>query len=152
MSSQTPPAVSDAEVEALIGRFRHVADAPSSWVLAALSAAEEMLRRMQRDRQTAEARSAAGVEWQPIETAPKTDANRVVYILIGDGVCLPDIVTWRPRRPARTDEYGTFRHAVPEGWFLCGGGRSRLDGRATCWASVPNYLPTPPAGGADDAG
>lgn len=78
------------------------------------------------------------MDWQPIETAPKSDATRVVYILITDGVCVPDVVSWRNERPAYTDRRsGTFYHARPEGWFCVNGGRSRFCyGKAKHWAAI----------------
>ena len=76
--------------------------------------------------------------WQPIDTAPKSDATRVVYILIGDGVCLPDIVTWMPERPERIVN-GNYHFPVPEGWFSVNKGRSRHCGKATVWAPIHDY-------------
>ena len=78
------------------------------------------------------------VVWQPIESAPKSDAEAVRYILIGDRVCLPDIVTWRPFRPERVVN-GTRYVAAPEGWFCVNGMRSRHCGKATVWAPIPEF-------------
>lgn len=72
--------------------------------------------------------------WQPINTAPKDR-----YSLIGDKICLPDIVIWHRARPARKALDGTCYMARPEGWFGVNGVRSRLDGKATMWAPVPDY-------------
>ena len=73
--------------------------------------------------------------WQPIEAAPKTTADRVIYILITDGVCLPDIVTWKPARPAHTPKFGTHYCERPEGWFSVDGTRSRVN--PTHWMALP---------------
>lgn len=75
--------------------------------------------------------------WQPIETAPKTTADKVVYILIGDGICLPDIATWKPIRPAYTDKSGTHYFERPAGWFSVSGVRSRI--KPTVWTHIPKY-------------
>lgn len=77
--------------------------------------------------------------WQPISTAPKSDQTKARYILIGDGICVPDLVTWRPTRPARITAPGAHYMARPEGWFDVHGLRSRLDGKATVWTSIPDY-------------
>lgn len=79
------------------------------------------------------------MEWKPIETAPKTTADEVVYILIGDGVCLPDIVTWKPRRAEYINVFGMRHLARPAGWFSVNGSRSRLCGKATVWTHIPAY-------------
>ena len=68
--------------------------------------------------------------WEPISTAPK---NR--YILITDGVCVPDIVWWHPKTPDRTDKYGTFYFGQPAGWFSITLSRSRVT--PTHWMSLP---------------
>ena len=82
------------------------------------------------------------MKWQPIEMAPKDRS-----ILIGDGVCWPpDVVAWKNERKARTDAYGTRHCAIPAGWFVCSGGRSRFDPltkdhlmTAKVWCELPRY-------------
>lgn len=76
-------------------------------------------------------------EWQPIETAPKTDENAVHYIMITDGPCLPSIASWRPATKSYVDKGGTLRLTVPEGWFEAIGIRSRFCGKATHWMPLP---------------
>ena len=75
--------------------------------------------------------------WKPIDCAPKTTAEKVVYILIGDGICLPDVATWKPSRPAYTDKFGTRYCERPEGWFSVCGSRSRI--KPTVWTHIPKY-------------
>ena len=75
-----------------------------------------------------------GVIWQPIEDAPRTGK----YIIVGDGVCLPDIVVWHSCRPERVIN-GNIHLSVPEGWFTVNQSRSRLCGKATMWTPIPEY-------------
>ena len=79
--------------------------------------------------------------WQPIETAPKDNTQRVNYIIITDGICLPDLVIWSPKRKARTDCSGTFYHAREAGWFTVAGMRSRIP-KPTHWMPVPEQPET----------
>jgi hypothetical protein len=76
---------------------------------------------------------AEQAQWQQIETAPMT-TERVVYVLISDGVCLPDIAVWKPERPERTSG-GTRSLAIPAGWFGADGVRSRVT--PTFWRPLP---------------
>lgn len=76
-------------------------------------------------------------KWLPIETAPKTSAEKIHTILIGDGICVPDIVSWRPAQPERIVR-GTRYLAQPPGWFCLNGGRSRIT-NPTVWAPIPEY-------------
>lgn len=86
--------------------------------------------------------------WQPIKTAPKSNQKQLHYVLITDGVCLPDIVIWHGKVNAHRDIYGNQICARPAGWFCVNGGRSRLDGKATHWMPIPDQPKTvqePPA-------
>lgn len=74
-------------------------------------------------------------EWQPIETAPKDTKNKVEYVLITDGH-LPDLVVWHGERPERTVN-GNKCLAIPEGWFVCSGSRSRIL-NPTHWMPLPS--------------
>ena len=85
--------------------------------------------------------SAGESPWQPIATAPKDHTHRVNYIIITDGICLPDLVIWHDRKPERTDTFGTRYCAVPEGWFCTHGGRSRIL-NPTHWMPVPEQPAT----------
>ncbi len=69
--------------------------------------------------------------WQSIETCPK---DQITYFLVTDGVCMPDVVIWLNERPARTDKYGTYYHAIPEGWFNVS--RSRIT-NPKWWMPMP---------------
>jgi len=73
--------------------------------------------------------------WRTIDTAPKDNSERLHYVIITNGVCMPDVAIWRPERPAYTDPYGTFRHAVPAGWFNVS--RSRIT-NPTHWMPLPS--------------
>ena len=84
-------------------------------------------------RELAEARATT---WRPIESAPRNVKERTDYVLISDGVCVPDIAIWQGERPARTIN-GNYHHPVPQGWFSINQGRSRLDGKATKWMPLP---------------
>lgn len=77
------------------------------------------------------------MDWLPIETAPKDTGNKIEYILITEGGCLPDLVVWHGRRPPRIAN-GALYHDIPEGWFNCDGGRSRLM-NPTHWAPLPPF-------------
>ena len=67
--------------------------------------------------------AALAAAWQPIESAPKDR-----YIMISDGTCWPpDVVTWRSEKREIKDVWGTSYHAVPAGWFLSVGSRSRFN-------------------------
>lgn len=81
------------------------------------------------------------MKWRPIETAPKDNSERINYIIITDGVCLPDLVIWCNERPAKRDRYGTLWLARPAGWFNVAQSRSRIR-KPTHWMPVPDQ-PTP---------
>jgi len=74
--------------------------------------------------------------WQPIETAPKDNRSKLNYILICGGVCLADLVIWQNERPERIIN-GNRCLAIPEGWFVVGGSRSRLR-NPTHWMPIPD--------------
>ena len=69
--------------------------------------------------------------WQPIGSALKTR-----YIMITDGVCVPDIVIWYRSPEEYTDKFGWRWRAKEEGWFCIEGGKSRLNARARYWAEL----------------
>jgi hypothetical protein len=77
--------------------------------------------------------------WQPITDATGRVTGKVEYILITDGVCVPDLVCWHYERPEGFRNH-VFYHKVPAGWFCVNGGRSRLDGKATLWAELPEWI------------
>lgn len=77
------------------------------------------------------------MKWRDISTAPKDNSAKVNYIIITDGICLPDLVIWCNERPARKDRYGTFWHARPAGWFNVASSRSRIQ-NPTHWMPVPD--------------
>jgi hypothetical protein len=87
-------------------------------------------------RQARELAEARATTWRPIESAPRNVKERTDYVLISDGVCVPDIAIWQGERPARTIN-GNYHHPVPQGWFSINQGRSRLDGKATKWMPLP---------------
>lgn len=59
------------------------------------------------------------LKWHSIDTAPHDR-----YIIITDGICLPDIVGWKGKVPVHD---GTRYVERPAGWFCSNGGRSRFD-------------------------
>jgi hypothetical protein len=73
--------------------------------------------------------------WLPIESAPKDTSTNVEYILISDGQ-LPDLVVWHGERPERIVN-GNRCLAIPEGWFICCGPRSRIT-NPTHWQPLPS--------------
>ena len=81
------------------------------------------------------------MKWRPIETAPKDNSERLHYVIITDGTCLPDLAIWRNERPAKTDRWGNFHHKRPAGWFNVASSRSRVR-NPTHWMPVPDQ-PTP---------
>lgn len=76
------------------------------------------------------------MDWMPIETAPKDNRKKLRYVLITDGLCVPDIAMWHREIPAYVDKYGSHRLARPEGWFCVSGGRSRILNPAH-WQPLP---------------
>ena len=72
--------------------------------------------------------------WQSLASAPKTDATHVHYILITDGVCVPDIVTWRPERPERIVNGNRI--------LLCRRGGSRLTAVGAASAAMGSEKPS----------
>jgi hypothetical protein len=77
-------------------------------------------------------------EWQPISSAPKDTRNKVVFILITDGFCVPDLVVWLDKVPEKIIN-GNRNMSIPPGWFNIDGGRSRLDRIATHWHPLPDW-------------
>lgn len=85
-------------------------------------------------------RTPQAVRWEPIETAPKDNRERLNYVIITDGKCMADVAIWCPERPAYTDERtGTMYAHRPAGWFNVS--RSRVS-EPTHWMPLP-LPPTP---------
>jgi hypothetical protein len=76
-------------------------------------------------------------KWLNIDSAPKNNSDKLNYILIGDSVCLPDMVIWRNETPKRVVN-GNVCLPIPEGWFTVAGSRSRIN-RPTVWCEIPIY-------------
>ena len=77
--------------------------------------------------------------WQPIETAPKDTGNKIEYILICEGNCVPDLVVWHGSRKPRVkphDDGKAWVSDIPEGWFNVSGSRSRIM-NPTHWMPLP---------------
>lgn len=77
--------------------------------------------------------------WKPIETAPKDTGNKIEYILICEGNCVPDLVVWHGSRKPRLgphDDGKAWVSDIPEGWFNVSGSRSRIM-NPTHWMPLP---------------
>lgn len=94
--------------------------------LAADMASPDFLLRLVQERE--------GRSWRPIETAPKDNRERLHYVIITDGVCMPDVALWLPERPAYVDSAGGIWLAREAGWFNVS--RSRIQ-NPTHWMPLP---------------
>lgn len=74
------------------------------------------------------------MDWQPISTAPKDNRGRLHYVIITDGLCMPDIALWQEERKEYVDAYGNRHLARPAGWFNVS--RSRIR-NPTHWMPLP---------------
>ena len=70
-------------------------------------------------------------DWMPIETAFPI----YKYILISDGIRVPDIATWRDKVVEHI-YCNTVYCARPAGWFSVNGGRSRVT-HPKYWMELP---------------